>query len=227
MPGSAATASWSTSGTSKTISITPSAGETLVMYGGTAFFNTRINTAPTDTSGLTWTARQVIEVSNQAPAYLWTSSQVVSTGAITITLALSSNSGEDWGARCLRFSGSSGVGAGNNTTGSGAPTLNVTTTAANSAIVVFNNDVNTVSGTGRVWRTNAGTFTELDYTNVNFGIAIYGGYHADAGAINTYAVGLSAPTGQGYSIVAQEIMGTAAAAPTTVPPFMGQYHSFF
>jgi hypothetical protein len=81
--------------------------------------------------------------------------------------------------------------------------LNLTTTAANSTIVVANADF--TAGTGaRTWRTGAGALTETTFATVAAAYTVYGGYHADAGPIGTYAVGLTAPS-QTYSIAAVEI----------------------
>jgi hypothetical protein len=61
-------------------------------------------------------------------------------------------------------------------------------------------------GTGaRTWRANAGALTETTYSAAT-NMTVYGGYHADAGPIGTYAVGLSLPVGQTYSIAAVEIL---------------------
>ena len=80
---------------------------------------------------------------------------------------------------------------------------------------------------GRTWRTNAGALTETSYYDYAWPDAfvggyytVYGGYHADAGAASTYAVGLSAPGGQFYSIAAVEVKGVCVgptATPTITP----------
>jgi hypothetical protein len=88
-------------------------------------------------------------------------------------------------------------------------------------------DFNAVDGASRVWLTNDGAFTELTYSRAASVIGAYGGYHADAGAAGTNNVGLSAPTGQAYSIIALEVLGTASAAPALVSRVGGQYGAFF
>jgi hypothetical protein len=160
----------------------------------------------TSTSG-NWVNRQTVSAASYTEAYLWTK-VVTATESMTVTLTRAPNA-SIFGGDVLTFRGSDGVGATaqNHATGA-APTVDLTTTQANSAIVVVNSDW--AAGTGsRTWRTNAGTFTEVSYQNVNGNYTIYGGYHADAGSVATYAVGLSAPT-QTYSVAAVEVKGAAA-----------------
>jgi len=198
-------------------------GSRLVVYAGTGS-NSVLLTGISDTSGRTWTLQQSIAVSLFSTAYVWTSNPVVSTGSITVTVTASGTS-DNWGADLLEFSGSSGIGASSKTNTTGAPTLNITSTGDNSALVVVNMDFNNVDGTSRLWLTNAGAFTELTYSRAASVIAAYGGYHADAGPAGTDAVGLSAPTGQKYSIIALEVLGTAGVAGKS-PGNVTQYGSF-
>lgn len=126
-----------------------------------------------------------------------------------------------YGGNVLTFRGSDGIGATNSTnngTGSGAPSLNITTSSSTSAVVVANADWNAVNGSSRTWRTNAGTLTEQTYDRDAATHTFYGGYHADAGTAGTYAVGLSAPSGQRYAIGAVEVLGTNPASnPPSAP----------
>ena len=105
--------------------------------------------------------------------------------------------------------------------GSGAPTLNLTTTQANSAIVVANVDWTAVDGASRVWRTNAGMFKSRPIQFVSPNYTVYGGYHADAGALGTYAVGLSAPSTQRYVIGAVEVKGSTRTTLSKPPNNLG------
>ena len=203
---------------------TVTAGSRLVVYAGSGS-NSTILTGIADTSGRTWTLQQSIAIAAFSTAYVWTSNPVVSTGSITVTVT-ANNTSDDWGADLLEFGGSAGIGASSKTNvTSGAPTLNITTTGANSAIAVINMDINAVSGASRVWRTNAGAFTEQTFSQATGVIGAYGGFHANAGAIGTYAVGLSAPTGMKYSIIACEVLGTVTAAGKS-PGNITQYGSF-
>lgn len=171
---------------------------------------------------LTWTAEETQDSNNTSLGLIRIWSAVVdSDKSMTVTISNSGSSGT-FGTNVFTFRGSDGIGntaSTNNGTGSGAPTLNITTASSSSAVVVANADWNAVSGTSRTWRTNAGTLTEQTYDRNASWHTFYGGYHADAGTAGTYAVGLSAPTGQRYVIGAVEVLGTTepAANPPSAP----------
>lgn len=140
-----------------------------------------------DSASLTWTQQQVLSFAGYSWTAVWTA-KVISTGAMTVT-ATNSGATEMFGMNVFTFRGSSGVGASSAThVASGAPTLNITTTQANSAIVVLNGDWSARDGATRTWRTNAGAFTELTYNYIAGSYTAYAGYHANSGAIGTYAV---------------------------------------
>ncbi|MGZ6398912.1 MAG: hypothetical protein ACXWRZ_14630 [Bdellovibrio sp.] len=165
-----------------------------------------ITVSISDNASLTWTQQKIINIPSYSWVSIWTA-QANSAGAITVT-ATNTGAGGRFGMNVLTFRGSSGVGASSSSNGSGAPTLNITTTQANSAIVVLNGDWSAMDGVSRSWLTNAGSLTELTYSYSAGFYTAYAGYHANSGAIGTYAVGLSAPTGQQYAIIALEVKGT-------------------
>jgi hypothetical protein len=106
------------------------------------------------------------------------------------------------------FRHSGGVGASNKNNASGAaPTVSLTTTKANSSIVMIVSDWNASDGSTRAYRSGAGTLTEKDYYYLNNIYTVYTGYHANSGAVGTYSIGLTTPSAQKYSIVAVEIKG--------------------
>jgi hypothetical protein len=209
---------WNVSTSPKTTaSFSVLAGDILIAFMGSE------DNEPTPGSisggSLTWTQEQSIDVLNFCGITIW-SAVVDANKSMTVSVSRTLGSGtQKWGFNVLTFRGSDGVGASNKTNvASGAPTLNLTTTQANSAIVVANGDWAALT-TARTWRANAGAFTENTYDTGGGSYTMYGGYHADAGAAGTYAVGLSAPTGQKYSIAAIEVKGTAGGAPdTSLPP---------
>ena len=146
----------------------------------------------------------------------------VASGDETITVSFSKAGGtlEYFGANVIRFSGSDGVGASNVANGSsGNPSVSLTTTQANSAIVVICSDWNANSGTQTFTNNFSGTPTALtDYSGdaAHYGVAI--AYFPDAGAAGSKTVGMSAPTGQKWAIIAIEVKGTAGGAATSIPP---------
>lgn len=144
-------------------------------------------------------------VADYSAVSAWT---YVAPGNETITFSFSADVVGRFGGNVIRFSGSSGVGASNVATGaSGSPSVSLTTTQANSAIVVIASDWNAVAGT-QTFTTAAGTPTALTGypgDGAHYGVAI--AYYADVGAIGAKTVGMSAPTGQKWSIIAIEVKG--------------------
>lgn len=98
----------------------------------------------------------------------------------------------------------------------GEPSLSITTKAASSAIAMFSGDWEAKTGAA-TYRTGAGTFTEKNHVESAGRYTIYGGYYSEASIAQAYTVGMTAPTGQKYSIAALEIKveGTAGKA---LPP---------
>lgn len=160
---------------------------------------------------LTWTLRQEVNVAGYCRVLMWTAI-VDADKSMTVTFTESGGAAQRMGGNVFTFRASDGVGASSKTNASGDPTLSLTTTQADSAIVVASGDWNAVDGTSRTWWTGAGTLTEQTYFRDSAEYAVYVGYHANAGAIGSYNVGLDAPGGQKYSIAAVEIKGVASAA---------------
>jgi hypothetical protein len=201
---------WDTTTTPKTTgSVTCNAADTLVAFS-IADFSGDVPTITNSGAALTWSLQQDAGVTGSfCRVRMWTAT-MDSTRALTFTFALTG--GGQFGGSVLTFRDSTGVGASSSTNvATAAPTLNITTTQANSAIVVANGDFTAITG-ARTWRAGAGTFTETTFfAATNY--TAFGGYHADAGAINTYAVGMTAPSPQTYTIAAVEVLGTGAVAP--------------
>lgn len=202
--------SWSVTTTPKTQSVTTNVDDVLVVIASS--HQSQTFTGPSGGTGLTWTKKQEVSFSGFQRVTVWTAT---ATTAETFTLSLSTSSSSfEWGFSCLRFSGSAGVSAsGQAHVDPGAPSLAITTTGANSAIVVCSADWNGASGASRAWRTPSGStaITETTYNYLSGKYTVYGGYHSDAGAAGSKTVGLTAPTGQAYSIVAVEVLGTTFA----------------
>lgn len=202
------TSDWSTSNPKTTASFNVQAGDVLVAY---LHVENGSQTFSVSGGSLTWTLRQSTKVDLTKPeTTVWTAT--VDTNK-TMSVTFTADGGVLlFGGSVLTFRNAS-VGASAKSTASGAPTLNLTTTAANSAVVVASTDWNAVDGASRTWRTNAGALTETSYNYSSGRFTGYAGYHPNAGAAGTYAVGLSAPAGQLFGIVAVEIK---RAAPQTV-----------
>ncbi len=168
-----------------------------------------------DTGTNSWTSKQLIQVNSYTKLQIWTATAAATT-SITVTFGHSggTNLVECGGIAYVFRSATEGASAKTNVAGPAAPTLDLTTTQDNSAVVVANGDWDAVDGASRTWRTVDGTLTEEAYQLVASEYTVYGGYHADSGAIATNAVGLTAPSTQKYSIIAMEVKGPASAVPS-------------
>jgi hypothetical protein len=207
-----------TSLTRVTAAISVQTGDVLVacMMGDTA---TNMGTFTASGGSLTWTTQRTVGTATQGLTTVATAT-ATSTTSFTVTATRTSSSSSGWGMVVMVFRAVQALGANAGTTGSSAaPTVNITTTAANSVLVVANFDTGTTDGASRVWRNNAGALTETTYNKIIATGEAYAGYHADAGAAGTYAVGMSAPATQNYSIIALELQGVTGAATKAPPPF--------
>lgn len=163
---------------------------------------------PTNTQGaLTWTLRQSVVVSAYSTCYVWTAPVDANKTGMTVSVSRTSNGYH--GINVLHFRDTAGVGASAKANASGAPSVGLTTGAADSAVVVAVADWNAVSGASRTWRTVGTAATEQSY-EANGHYTLYAAYHANAGAAGAKTAGLSAPTGQKYAIIAVEILGAAS-----------------
>lgn len=204
-------------GASKTVDVTVANGDIIVVLGGSEQGGGVTLGTPTG-GGLTYTSRQAaVNGGSWSTAYIWTAP---STSAQTFTLQITCAGGSSgsWGFNVLRFSGHGGVGASSNTNVSGAaPSLGLTTTGNNSAIAIINTDWNAADGTTRTWRTVGAAATEQTYYRDSSAYAAYVGRHIDAGTAGAKTVGLSAPSGQKYTIAAVEILGTSGTTVSDPP----------
>lgn len=163
---------------------------------------------------LTWTVQQEVSENQYSDIKIW-STTVDSDKSMTASFTCSGSNCEGsgsgyFGGAIYIFRDSDGLGASSDGFGSGAaPTVNITTTVANSAVVVASTDWD-VDATANTWLTNAGSFTEVNDEYVSGHYRVYGGYHPDSGSISTYSVGMSAPSPQKYTIAALEVEGMAA-----------------
>jgi hypothetical protein len=200
--------------TPKTASVTVAAGDYLVVVGMSEDAAYTLST-PTG-GGLTYTLQQSVVVTDYCTAYIWTAPAPTSQ-SFTLSVSMSGSSGW-WGANCLRFSGSTGIGASSKTNvASGAPSLGLTTSGDNSTIVCASSDWTAADGSSRTWRTvngftpSSGGGGEVTYFRDGTHYAAYAAYWPDAGTAGSKTVGISSPSGQKYSIVAVEVLGTSSS----------------
>lgn len=194
----------------KTSAVTPANGDVFVLVIETEDNSTTLGT-PTG-GGWTYTLQQQVTVAAFTSVAIYTFLPTNSTG-FSISCTTTFGTGW-WGFTWLRFTGSAGVGASSKTNNaSGAPSLGLTTSFANSAIVCGIGDWSNQAG-AQTWRTVNG----ITPTAGNGGERLYSfqashyvssvAYWSDAGAAGAKTVGETAPTGQKYSIAAVEVRGT-------------------
>lgn len=205
---------WNSATTPKTTSsFSVVAGDRLAAWSIVADDNGVNDNASISGGSLTWAVAQRVKVGSHTEVTIYTTTVDVDK-SMTVTFAIANTPGAWFGGSVVNYRNSDGFGASSQTTGSGAPTLNLTTTQPNSSILVANGDWAAVAG-ARTWRSGAGSFVETGaYPGDGTQYGAYGGYHADAGSIGTYAVGVTAPAGQTYSIAALEVKGSAVAITT-------------
>jgi hypothetical protein len=230
--------SYSTTGvlSKATASISVTAGDILVAKAAMeSGWNTGsaadVNITVSDSAGNTWTRKQELAhtgaSADDTVSYVtaWTA-VAAATGSTTVTFAQAgaTNTAKHFGGEVDVWRGSDGVGAtnvANNGTGSGAPSVGITTTQDNSALSVIDVDWNATTGTD-TWTTTAGT--PINRSDFSDG-ASYGAHtatYADVGATGSKTVGMSAPATQRYGIIVVEIKGTAAASTVVGMPRGGR-----
>jgi hypothetical protein len=203
---------WNNATSPKSTTFDVQTGDVLVAFSvlenGSSGGEITISSSPV----LTWTQQEEYGQGAASTTYVsvWTA---VAGSNTSVEVSFSCNNGFNFGGNVLTFRGSSGIGAAeqnNNAEGSGAPTVDITTTQANSIIVMANGDWNALDGSSGTYdESEAGAFTELTQDNSGAGstYVMYGGYYS-VGAVGTYTIGITSPNTQRYGIVAVEVKGT-------------------
>lgn len=212
---------WTTgaSATRTTGSFTVQSGDVLVLVGVTEDVDSiTFGNLPTNTNtAFAWTQRQLFATTGD-----WTGIGIftaTATAGQSMTVSITATGGSAtngaWGFNVYTFRGSDGIGASSITNAAGGPSLGLTTTTDNAAIIVVSGDWNAADGASRTWRTvnsitpTSGNGMEQTYFRDAAHYTLYSAYYTDAGAAGSKTVGLSAPTGQNYVIAAIEVKGTA------------------
>jgi hypothetical protein len=213
---------YNTTGASKSITnITTQAGDVVVVYGAIENNFDFMNT-PSGNS-ISFTLQQSFDNdTNYSPVYMWTG--VDSAGGSNWTLSTTVSGGsKQWGITCLVFRNASVGTSAITATGNVVPTKSITTTQANSAIVVLITDWDAVNAGTRTWQTvnsiapSTGNGYEIDYTFSSGQYTMLGGYYPDAGSTGSKTVGLASPSpSDHFAVVAQEIKGTLSGSYTPI-----------
>ena len=167
------------------------------------------NATVTSSPSLTWTKRADAQATNSGDAEIWTAVYTAG-GNITVTSDFGNNKHS---SVCYVLTGYDAALGGASATGNSqsAPSVNITTTKANSLIIGAVSDWNAIDGSSRTYRDAP---TETFYHRVSGGFTTYNFYKI-TGAIATYTEGLTAPTGQSGGTVLYEIK--CATVDTTAP----------
>jgi hypothetical protein len=208
----------STNGTSSlvTSAFTPTNGEVIVVKASTSDAGTVVGT-PTGGSQ-TYTLRGSVTSGSFCYAVLYTAIVAGSPGSMTITVPFSGDSGrrsmlvERWSNATL--DATPAVNA--TKTGSGAPSATLTTEANNSVVSWVNADWNANAPGSRAYRSSA---TELGIHDQSAAADNqYVGYYAwqSTATAGSQTLGMTAPTGQAWSLVGVEVMGVPAPGTTPV-----------
>jgi hypothetical protein len=210
----------------KTVSVTTQAGDRVVVVA-IAEDTTVTFSTPTGNSA-TYSLAQAVTTASNCAVSAWTATDA--TGGTNWTLSVTAVTAGSYyyGIIVYVFRGSDGFGNSGQAVSTGGPSLALTAAGDNSAIVGTSADWAAVDGTTRTWRTvnsitpTAGNGAEKLYFRDSARYTAYSAYWSDAGAAGSKTVGLSAPTGQTYALVAVEVKG--AAGTSTSPPAPRRSH---
>lgn len=207
-----------------TSSFTPGVGDVIVVKGiiedtsGPSAYGT-----PIDTNSNTYTLWASDSSASHCWVGIWTAvAATASSMSVTVTPTGSGNWHsivvEQWTSAAL-----AGTPATNGTkTGTGAPSSSITTTTANSAVSWLNGDWAANSPAGRVYNSGSATPVE-DGLHDKSGTSSYVAYYAwqNAASATSQTVGLTAPGGQTWSLLAVEILDTGTPPAGTDPDQFG------
>jgi hypothetical protein len=200
--------------TKTTASFDVQAGDVLVAYGMVE--NILVPITGVSGGSLTWTL-QPSNSANSSDVWqaAWTAT-VDSDKTMTVAATKSSGTSVSFGLGVLTFRNSNGIGNIVANVGGSAPSVNLTTTQTNSAIVTVNGDFSATDGSTRAWATTAGSFTEETY-DLESGVATYyAGFYPNVGAVGSKTVGMSTPASQAWALIAVEVLGATSPRIETI-----------
>jgi hypothetical protein len=201
-----------------TSSFTPAAGD-LIVVKTAAEINGSTFATPTDTQGNTYTVWASDSTLGSHPFAGLATAVVGSGSSMTVSAtntsfpAFHSMVVEWWTTATLAVSP-----AVVDNRGSGSPSTTLTTTAAGSAVSWVNVDWNANSPTGRVYDSTSATPTEEGIHNKSTGNYVsYFAWQAAASA-GSQTIGMTAPSGQVWTLVGIEILDASPVGPGAQDP---------
>lgn len=194
-----------------THTVTAPAGSLIILT--TAYAGNLKNCIIGGSAALTWTKSADATASGSGDAEIYSSS-VTTAGTYTITT--------NWGAGSQSsvayvITGAEGIGAKGFVMGDAAPTINITTTKANSLLIAVSSDFNGKDGSGRIYRDGA---VETFYKRADNKEGTGYHYTKRTSTIKQYTEGISSPSGQkaGTAIVEIKAKAGTATVPDTQAP---------
>jgi hypothetical protein len=195
-----------------TSSFTPATGDIIVVKGVVA--DNFAMAAPSDTQGNTYTQRALSSLGSNVWAAIWTAT---ASSATSMTVSTGTVGAAQWHSTTVeRWSGAAlaGTPATNGTkTGTGAPATTLTSTGTGSVVTWLNGDWAAVSPAGRTYNTTSATPTEdgIHDKSTGFYVAEYAWQAAASPGTQTF--GLTAPTGETWTLLGIEILASGGPAP--------------
>lgn len=210
----------------KTVSVTSAVGDLMI-----SFSMAEDDTSTIGISGhsLTWT--QQINQGNTTQGRIVVNSATETAAGTWTATATNTGTAGTYGFDIARFSGVTiGAKFSDYFSSQSSMALSLTTTVANSAILVLALDWSAINGYSRLWNSIGGPTPnsmnvdklELLYQVVSGHYTVYAGYYPDAGAVGAKALGITfpgAPGPGGHTVVAIELVPAGGgAAPAIAAP---------
>jgi hypothetical protein len=204
---------FSGTGTPKTVSVTTSTGDFLVILSVSSDYR-QIEGNPSGGS-LTYTSivKANQNVSNLLNNVATWSAPASANTTFTMSQAISPNNSLGWGYLVMRFNNCAGIGnhaSAQDSSGTTAPSVNITTASNDSSIVLLVSNFNQITGT-RTYRQSGGlgTFTETESISSSSIGGVAAGYYNQVGNAGTYTIGMTAPTPQTWICIGIEVKTTS------------------
>lgn len=174
---------------------------------------------PTDTAGNTYSLRATDASSSRCWVGLWTA---VAGTATSLTVSATPTGHVFWHSMMVEHWTDAALAVtpavGTPETGSGAPSVTLTTTATGSAVSWLNGDWNANDPTGRVYDSTSSAPTEEGIHDKSTGnyVAYYA--YQIAATVGGQTVGVTVPTGQTWSVLAVEVLDTGGGGTGGIDP---------
>lgn len=205
-------------------SFTPATGDIIVVKAAGEDSTLHLNTPTASANTITWTLQQSDTTSSHTSVYMWTGAVTTGGSSCTVTVStVAGGSAQLHSMMCERWSGSTCQLAASPalnkkvSTSAGTATSSLTTTAAGSVISWMNADWGANSPASATYANSANNTSEgIHDGSPNNYVAYYDYLQAPTAGATTY--GVTAPTGQTYSLLAIEIQPASSGSNFSASP---------